>query len=101
MSDGGGPETWKVFGILTSLWVFIAGMLHLRTNKANDTATSVKIALGEFYMKREEVKDDIREAEDRFNTSLQNVVKPIHGRLSRIENGLDELNNWLRDHQDK
>lgn len=77
------------------LVILILGWFHLRQSNAERIINGVNVKLSEFYMKREEVRSDIREARQDLRHDMSNAVNPICDRLTKIEASLEKLTNAL------
>ena len=82
-------------GAALALLTMVFGWIFHRTNKANDIATAISIKLSEYYMKREEVKTDIKEARAELREDLKESIVPVHRRLDKIESNLESITAWL------
>jgi len=92
MSSENDPTVWRS---ITGFVLIMFGWLFYRTNKANDIASAVSGKLSEFYMKREEVRTDIREARQDLRHDMTNAITPIYERLTKIETALEKLTDAL------
>lgn len=92
MSTENDPGAWQVVaGVIASIITFLFGWMVHKTDQANKIANAVSGRLGEFYMKREEVRGDIKEARQELRQDLRGAVEPIHQRLNKIERNLESI----------
>lgn len=92
MSAENDPTIWK--SVVAFVLVMFGWLFH-RTNSANTIANQVSSKLSEFYMKREEVRTDIREARTDLRHDMNSAVSPICERLTKIETSLEKLTTAL------